>query len=201
MLAPMFVLVALCLLAGVLPGLLIDLLAPVVTQLMEGSRLPPQTVSGWQSLVPVSPQRSSYNGLVVLLFMLASGWLSAIAIHRFASHRLRRSPAWDCGRPDSSPNTQYSAASFVQPLQRVFGSVVFQARETVTMPAPGDLRPARHQVQLHDPIWERLYAPLSSIVDVLAVRLNRLQFLTIRRYLTLVFVALIILLLGLTLWE
>jgi formate hydrogenlyase subunit 3/multisubunit Na+/H+ antiporter MnhD subunit len=34
MLAPMFVLVALCLLAGVLPGLLIDLLAPVVTQLI-----------------------------------------------------------------------------------------------------------------------------------------------------------------------
>jgi hypothetical protein len=89
----------------------------------------------------------------------------------------------------------------VQPLQRVFASVVFQARETVTMPAPGDLRAARHQLQLHDPLWERLYAPLSRIVDTLAGRLNHLQFLTIRRYLTLVFAALIILLLGLTLWE
>ena len=38
----MFILAALCLLAGVLPGLVIDLLAPVVQSLV-GARMPVQT--------------------------------------------------------------------------------------------------------------------------------------------------------------
>ena len=52
--------------------------------------------------------------------------------------RLRRAPAWDCGYPDPSPATQYTADSFAQPIRRVFGTVVFRAREHVDMPPPGD---------------------------------------------------------------
>ena len=72
-----------------------------------------------------------------------SGTLAAFAIHRLASDRLRRAPAWDCGYPDPSPATQYTADSFAQPIRRVFGTVVFRAREHVEMPPPGDMRPAR----------------------------------------------------------
>ena len=69
------------------------------------------------------------------------------------------------------------------------------------MPPPGDMRPARLTVELHDPIWDALYAPLAAGVGVAADRLNRLQFLTIRQYLSLVFVALVILLLVLAVWP
>ena len=47
---------------------------------------------------------------------------------------MRRGPAWDCGFPDPSPATQYTADSFAQPIRRVFGEVVFRARERVDMP-------------------------------------------------------------------
>ena len=40
-------------------------------------------------------------------------------------------------------------------------------------------------------IWDTLYAPIAGAVGFAADRLNRLQFLTIRRYLSLVFVALV----------
>jgi hypothetical protein len=114
---------------------------------------------------------------------------------------VRRGPAWDCGFPDTSPATQYTADSFAQPVRRVFGTVAFQAHERVEMPAPGDGRPARLIVTLRDLIWEVFYAPIQRSVSVAGERLNHLQFLSIRQYLSLVFVALVALLLAVSAWT
>lgn len=195
----MAVLAALCLLAGILPGLVMDAIQPAVESLL-GAFLPRQATQPWLSIVPVAEARSSYNGLLVFVFMALSATLVAGLIHRLAQRRLRRGPAWDCGFPDPSPQTQYGAGSFAQPLRRVFGTLLFRAREQVEMPQPGDTGPARFRVEMRDLIWEICYAPIGGVVDAAAGRLNRLQFLTIRRYLSLVFVALVGLLLVLALW-
>jgi formate hydrogenlyase subunit 3/multisubunit Na+/H+ antiporter MnhD subunit len=199
-LAAMYVLAALCLVAGVLPGLFIDALAPLA-DLLAGARMPSQMDTQWLSIVPIAASRSSYDGLLVFLFMVISGTLAAFAIHRLASDRLRRAPAWDCGYPDASPATQYTAGSFAQPIRRVFGTVVFRASEQVEMPAPGSMQPARLVVGLRDLIWDTLYAPIAVAVGFAADRLNHLQFLTIRQFLSLVFAALVILLLVLAIWP
>ncbi len=201
MLGAMFALAALCGLAGVFPGLIIDALAPVVMALSGGARMPVQTTLAWLTVVPVSASRSSYNGLLVLLFVATSASLAAWVIHRFASKALRRAPPWDCGFPDPSPLTQYTAGSFAQPIRRVFGTLAFRAAETVEMPPPGDLRPARLQVRLQDLAWEGIYVPIAGAIGLAADRLNHLQFQTIRRYLTLVFLALVALLLVLAIWR
>ena len=198
--AAMFILAGLCLAAGVLPGFVIDALAPAV-QATAGARMPLQASQAWLTIVPIAEARSSYNGLLVLAFIVASAGLCALAIHRFASHATRRAPAWDCGAPDPSPATQYTAGSFAQPILRVFGTLVFAARESVDMPPPGELRAARYAAVVHDPIWEALYAPIAGAVGYVAERLNKLQFLTIRLYLSLVFFALIGLLLVLAIWN
>jgi NADH:ubiquinone oxidoreductase subunit 5 (subunit L)/multisubunit Na+/H+ antiporter MnhA subunit len=197
-LAAMFVLAGLCLVAGILPGPVIDGLAPAVKGLV-GARMPEQTAVAWLSIVPVAESRSSYNGLLVFGFIAVSASLAAYVIHRLASHAVRRAPAWDCGIPDANPATQYTAGSFAQPIRRVFGTIIFQAREHVEMPPPGDARPARLRVELRDLIWDTLYAPVAGVVGYAADRLNHLQFLTIRRYLGLVFMALVSLLLVLAL--
>src|SRR5207249_7733546 len=166
-------------------GLFIDALA-TVTQSLVDARMPVQIGVQWLSIVPIAESRSSYNGLLVFLFMVISGTLAASAIHRLASDKLRRAPAWDCGYPDASPATQYTADSFAQPIRRVFGTVVFRAREHGEMPPPGDARPARLTVDLRDVIWDALYAPVAGAVGAAADRLNHLQFLTIRQFLSLV---------------
>jgi hypothetical protein len=199
-LVAMFVFAALCLLAGILPGLVIDGLTPVVIGLV-GDRMPVQLGVPWLSIVPIAEARSSYNGLLVLVFISISASLAVYAIHRLASHALRRAPAWDCGYPNADPITQYTAGSFAQPIRRVFGTSVFRAREHVQMAPPGDRRPARLRVELHDLVWDTLYAPVATTVGTIADRLNYLQFQTIRRYLSLVFAALIVLLLVLGLWP
>jgi hydrogenase-4 component B len=198
--AAMIALASLCLLAGILPGLFIDALAPISAGLI-GERMPVQIGAQWLSIVPIAASRSSYDGLLVFLFMTISGTLAATAIHRFASDRLRRAPAWDCGYPDASPATQYTAMSFAQPIRRVFGTMVFRAREFTQMPPPGDTRPARLSVEIHDLIWDGIYAPVVAGIGIAADRLNHLQFLTIRQFLSLVFGALVILLLVLALWS
>jgi formate hydrogenlyase subunit 3/multisubunit Na+/H+ antiporter MnhD subunit len=192
-LAAMLTLAVLCFGAGVLPGFVIDALGPAA-EVGAGIRMPAQSALPWLSIIPVAESRSSYNGLFVLLFIVAAAMMSAYAIHRLASRALRRAPAWDCGFPDASPATQYTAGSFAQPIRRVYGTVVFRAREHVHMPPPGDPSPARLEVRLDDVIWDRLYAPLARAVGRIADLLNPFQFLTIRRYLALVLIAVVALL-------
>jgi len=199
-LAAMFILATLCLLAGILPGLVIDALAPITTEILDG-RMPIQANEAWLSIVPIAQGRSSYNGLLVMVFIVISASLAVYFIHRFASRALRRGPAWGCGFSDPTPLAQYSSGSFAQPIRRVFGALVFRARDHVEMPPPGDIRPARLRIELHDLIWEGMYAPIAHAVSLSSDRLNRLQFLTIRQYLSLVFVTLVTLLLVLAIWS
>jgi hydrogenase-4 component B len=199
-LAAMFAFAAICLIAGIVPGFFIDALAPAVKSLVA-ERMPVQTGIEWLSIVPIAESRSSYNGALVFVFVTISGSLAAFVIHRLASDKLRRAPLWDCGAPDLSPATQYTAGSFVQPIRRVFGTTVFRAREFGQMPPPGDIRPARLTVELRDLIWDVLYAPVAGGVSFAADQLNRLQYLTIRRYLSLVFLLLVLLLLVLAAWP
>ena len=196
----MLALALLCLLIGLLPGYMIDLMAPV-TQGLLGTHMPPQSSAAWLSLVPINEARSSYNGLLIFLFITASSLLAAYAIHRLASKTTRRAPIWACGFPQLSSAAQYTGASFAQPIRRVFGPLLFRAREQVEMPAPGSLVPARLNVKLDDVIWNTLYLPLAEAVRIATDRLNVLQFLTIRRYLSLVFAALVILLLVIAIWH
>jgi NADH:ubiquinone oxidoreductase subunit 5 (subunit L)/multisubunit Na+/H+ antiporter MnhA subunit len=198
--ATMLGLAALCLLAGILPGYFIDALAPLV-QSLAGASLPRQDELDWLTIVPVAQSRSSYNGLLLFFFVALAAGLGAEAIHRWASAASRRSAPWDCGFPDASPATQYTGGSLSQPIRRVFGTVVFGAREQVELPPPGDARAARLRVELRDLPWEALYAPTARLVDFVALRLNRVQFLTIRGYLSLVFGALVALLMVLTIWQ
>jgi len=199
-LAAMYFLAALCLVAGVLPGLFIDALAPVANVLV-GTSMPHQSGLAWLTIVPIAESRSSYNGLLVFIFVVLSGSAAVFAIHRLASDRLRRAAAWDCGYPDPSPATQYTASSFAQPIRRVYGTSVFHAREIGAMPPPGATSAARLTVELRDLIWDFAYAPVAGFIGYAADRLNVLQFLTIRRYLTLVFTALVLLLLVLATWP
>jgi formate hydrogenlyase subunit 3/multisubunit Na+/H+ antiporter MnhD subunit len=199
-LAAMYILAAICLFAGVLPGLVIDLLSPVVQSLI-GSRLPVQSFLPWASIVPIAESRSSYNGAIILFFLVCSGTLTALVIHRFATRATRRSAIWDCGYPDPSVATQYTSSSFAMPIRRVFGTTVFYVREVVDMPRPGETRSGHFQVKVFDPVWRFAYGPLARWVLHSTTTLNQLQFLTIRRYLTLVFGTLIVLLLVVAAWR
>ncbi len=196
-LSVMFILALLCLLAGIFPGFVINVLAPAVRE-MTGAHMP-QHGAGLL-LVPVSAARSSYSGLLVFVFIAVSAGLAALIARSFGGGAPRRAPAWDCGFPLDDPQTQYTAGSFAQPIRRVFVRSLFRASERVEMPPPGSPAPARLVQELHDVAWEEIYARISSRVLCLAERMDRFQFLSIRHYLVIVFLSLVLLLTVLALW-
>jgi hydrogenase-4 component B len=199
-LAAMSGLLALCLLAGLFPSYMIDTITPVA-KMFVGGHMPTQGGIPWLSIVPIAESRSSYNGLLVFIFIAFSAFVVARTSLGFGSHALRRGPAWDCGYPDPSPVTQYTGSSFAQPIRRTLGNVAFVARDHLDMPPPGDIRPARFGVEIRDRVWDGVYTPISRGVDFCADQFNKLHFLTIQGYLTLVFVALVGLLLVVAIWP
>jgi hydrogenase-4 component B len=184
----------LCILGGLLGGPLTAVLAPLVNEIAGGTL--PALGSGPAplALIAFDADRSVYDATVIALFVAIASLATLVVVHRLSERRTRRGPAWDCGFPDPSPATQYTASSFAQPLRRVYGTTVFSARETVVMPPPGDRAPARFDVVVVDHAWRTFYAAPGRAVLGLATRLNVLQFLTIRRYLVLMFAALVLLL-------
>ena len=184
----------LCILGGLLGSVLAAVIAPVLRVLVGADLSSAGSGPTPLSLVAFDPARSIYDAPVIALFVAIASITTLFVVHRLSARRTRRGPAWDCGFPDPSPATQYTASSFAQPLRRVYGAVVFAARETVVMPPPGDNRPAQFSVVLTDYVWRALYAAPGRAVLKLSERLNALQFLSIRRYLVLMFAALVILL-------
>ena len=194
MIGPMAVLAIVCTLAGIAPKLVLDLIRPATSLLLPSSR-GAIDVSNWLWLAPLGLDRSSYGGVVILAGILGMTTILVLAIHRLASSSARRAPAWDCGFPDPRPETQYTASSFSQPIRRVFGTSVFAATEIVDMPRPDEIRAAKFESNLRDPAWDLLYRPVIDAVNWLADRLNMTQYMTIRRYLGMMFGALVFLLL------
>ena len=75
----MYLLLGACLIAGILPGLIIDGIAPVV-QAHVGLTMPTQTTNAWLSIIPIAESRSSYNGLLFFVFIIIStnGFISSV---------------------------------------------------------------------------------------------------------------------------
>jgi formate hydrogenlyase subunit 3/multisubunit Na+/H+ antiporter MnhD subunit len=198
-LVAMFALAVLCVVAGAVPGFFTNTLAPV-SHMLTSAQMPAQNwVAPWTPLQPSAGNANSYSGLIILASILAAAFVTYFVVRVLANTATRRGPAWDCGYPDASPATQYTAGSFAQPLRRVFGTVAFRAHEVVFMPRPGEVDTARFHVSLHDPAWETFFAPIALAVQFVSGYLNRFQYLTIRRYLSLVFLTLVLLLLVLAL--
>lgn len=190
-------LAGLCIGVGILPMVPAAAMAPLVRRFAGVDFAPLAdglSFGDFMLLAPVTPGVSSYSGFVVLIAVVAVTLASIEGVHRLATNRLRRAAAWDCGFPDPSPATQYTASSFAQPLRRVYASTVLRARDHVDMPEPGDARPAQFTLSMRDLAWDAFYAPVERGVTWLAERMNTLQFLTIRRYLVFMFTALIVLL-------
>lgn len=190
----MVALAVLCVVLGAMPVTVTDALSGVV-QPLTGVQFAVSADLGWPWLSPVSSTRGSYSGTVLVMVGLSLFAIAIVLVHRLGTTALRRADAWDCGHVEDIPQTQYTGQSFAQPLRRVFGHTIFAARESVEMPEPGDNRPARHRVSMVDPVWTYLYEGLAKGVDRIADQVNRLQFLTVRGYLLMMFVTLVLLLL------
>jgi hydrogenase-4 component B len=178
---------------GLFPGAVLELLAPTIG-LVTGAGAQNSMLT-----MAVQSDQPGYIAPAIGLLLAVAGGLVFFVVRRWTVAGERRAPAWDCGfgapppwLPFGDPATQYGGASFAQPLRRALGASLMAAHETVDMPDPGDVRPASLTVTLADPSAAYLFAPFGRLRDRLAEYADRMQLLTIRSTLAVMFVALLV---------
>ncbi len=171
-------LAGLCVLFGVLPSQVIDLIDPVVEQLL-GSGLPQSSANGWLWLTPISSQTASYSAPLTILLLAFIAGMAIWWFKRTPLSRVRGCDPWDCGFAAPTPRMQYTATAFAQPIRRVFG-LVFEIEEGVTTGRHGV---ERYRLRLGDRLWGLLYVPVARGVESAARRVARLQSGSVRVYL------------------
>jgi hydrogenase-4 component B len=177
-----------CVALGLFPGTVIGLLDNVNMTLIGATV--GQAGDRWWLLAPISPDRSSYSPLIVLLVIAAVVALTMQVVHRWYHGRVRTGPAWDCGFPMQTPRMQDTAEGFGQPIRQVFEA--FFRIERV-LPSPFDAAP-KYRVTVGDHLWQWLYLPVMRAVELMARFAGTIQQGRISVYLVYSFVTLLALL-------
>ena len=150
-----------CVLLGLLPNVVIELLDPVTRLLVDGGLGGAANSQGWWLLAPISEDRASYSAAIFLGSMALIIPLVFLIVRRYYHGRMKRVPAWDCGFPLQTARMQDTAEGFGQPIRRVFSPFFKRTREH---PSPFDAQPLYRSI-VEDPLWYWLYLPIARIVD------------------------------------
>ena len=178
-----------------LPGLVIDALRPVV-QTAVGDTMPMQSQIAWLSIAPIAASRSSYNGLLVALFILISSALAALQFTASPRRRCAARPPGTAAFPTQTRRRNTPPRALASRSGGCLAASCFPHAKRLRCRLPATCGGKIHAA-LKDPIWDSIYLPIARSVETVAARLNPLQFLTIRQYLSIVFAALVALLLVL----
>ena len=150
-----------CILLGLLPNVVIELLDPVTRLLVGGGLGGAANSQGWWLLAPISEDRASYSPAIFFGSMALIIPLVYLLVRRYYHGRLKRVPAWDCGFPLQTARMQDTAEGFGQPIRRVFSPFFKRTREH---PSPFDAQP-RYRSIVEDPFWYWAYLPIARLVE------------------------------------
>ena len=177
-----------CVLLGLLPAHVIDLLEIVPQQF---GLISTRTLgSDWWRVVPVAGRQAAYAPAVFLAVIAIVVALTIFAVHRFYHRRARLGAPWDCGFVRLDARMQDTAEGFGQPIRHIFQPFFAMRRE---LPTPFDSAP-HYRVTVGDKIWNHAYVPLAAGVQRVAQSVAWLQQGRIATYLLYSFVTLIVLL-------
>jgi hydrogenase-4 component B len=169
MLGPMLVLVLLCLTVAVIPQAIVDLLLPVLSQLLGpdvGQGLP--TLES--SEVPL-PTIGSINAVT----LVAVGALMALIVAWARKTRQAEGPTWGCGYVKPTERMQYTGRSFAEMLAEHL--LPRFLRPHATRRAPQGLFPSTSEFETvtPDPVSEKVYEPFFRAWAKRFARLRILQ--------------------------
>jgi formate hydrogenlyase subunit 3/multisubunit Na+/H+ antiporter MnhD subunit len=168
----------LCLVLGIFPSTMIELLNGIPILLL-GQGLDTATGHGWLWLTPLHANVASYSAPLVLVGLLTAWSVAALWLRRGKYRKVRRCDAWDCGFSAPDARMQYTATAFAQPIRRVF-ALLFRIDEAVLREDDGSLR---HRLQVTDRAWELFYEPIGRLVLNAGRFAGRLQSGNVRNYL------------------
>ncbi|MBI3996665.1 MAG: hypothetical protein HY352_03310 [Candidatus Omnitrophica bacterium] len=187
MLIPMMVLVGSCLAIGLWPHRVVQFMMPAISGIYNET--PSLNIEGMASalagLMMVSATAALFLCITLALVVLRRLSLS--------NRPISQTVTWDCGYTAPAASMQYTAASFAQPLVRLFQSVLrTQSHEQ----APAGYFPASARLTSHTPdvATAYLFLPLFAKVRRGLEGLRWLQQGRVQLYLLYIFITLVVLL-------
>lgn len=197
MLAAMGLLAMLCVLFGVVPGLVVSVLDPLVSSSL-GTALSGQiALSRGMLLIPQSTSTSIsppvLTGLLIAITLLpvAAGYLFAGKL------RTRVAQTWACGLQKIEPQMQYTATGFSKPIRMIFSNI-FRATHEIEISeesSPYFHPQVKYELKTESVFLKYLYEPVLHFVLHSARVARRIQTGRIQSYLAYIFITLVILLL------
>jgi hydrogenase-4 component B len=199
MLAPQALLAILCVLLGLFPGVILNVMGPVLAS-VPGVQRPTNAV--WDGF-GMATDRGGFDHVIPVAFALAL--MAGIALAGLLAVRsgvaVRRVPTWGCGG-ELSAQTEYTATAFSKPLMMIFGAVYRPTRRVESLSAVSPYFP--HEVRYHaeiEPTFERfVYHPLLRAVLRVANGLKVVQAGSLHAYLAYV-IALVVWLMLVVWWR
>ena len=188
MVLPGFVLAAACILIGLLGAIVVDSMAPLIS---EVTGLSATIVRTSLSTAAHSVAWVSITGgaLVGIATVLAIG--RAIALSK---RSVSTDVTWDCGYAEPSPRMQYTASSFAQPLTDTF-DLLLQTRRVLIAPDGLFPKKASFATETPDPYQQYIFRPLFRAIDRDLLLLRPLQQGQVQLYILYIAVTLLVLLL------
>jgi len=198
MLGGMALLAALCIVIGIVPGVLASVLERATTSGLDVT-VPKPLQAG------VGLDLAGLNGAIEPALIVA-GLFAALglswAVLRLGSRRselrhARTAEAWGCGRELQTARMEVTATSFAEPLQRVFVDVLRPDHDLeVTHVAESRFFPQAisYQHRIDDGLERMLYRPVIDAVKAWGRLARRVPNGSVHRYLAFGFVALVIIL-------
>ena len=194
MLAPQAFLALMCVVLGLVPGFVLEVVRGVAGSL-PGVRPAPEMVRGMFAIAP-GPGRFDHLAppLVAVAVLLGAGLAGALSL--LARYAVRRAPTWGCGG-ELTARTEYTATAFSKPLMLIFSAIYRPTREVQTVGETYFPREVRYRAEI-EPTFERfVYGPLTRGVLAVAERMKVIQAGSLHAYLAYVLVLGIALLLWL----
>jgi hydrogenase-4 component B len=195
MLVPQGVLAGMCVVLGLAPGWVLQVLRGVAGSL-PGVSPAPEMVRGWFAIAPGPGHFDHLVPPFVALAVLA-GLALAGAMSLGVGYAVRRVPTWGCGG-ELTARTEYTATAFSKPLMMIFRAVYRPTREVETVGEAHFPREVKYRAEI-EPTFERfLYGPLTRGVLGAAERMKVIQAGSLHAYLA--YVIALVLSLVLLLW-
>ncbi|MEK6713367.1 MAG: hydrogenase 4 subunit B, partial [Nitrospirota bacterium] len=116
-----------CLCLGIFPTAMIRWMDVIAAGFVGGELSESAGAFGWIWLTPISHERASYSGPIVLLGLVGIVSLVFLLLHA-RKRTIHMGPLWDCGFEKVTPRMQYTATAFSMPVRRIFG-FLFHVRE------------------------------------------------------------------------
>jgi len=186
LLIPQAFLAVACVGLGLVPGLVVRVLAGVAAALPGIG--PNPALAGGLAGVSVGVPAFDQLAPVVLVpaAVLALGLAAAIGL--MPARDRRRAPTWGCGG-ELTAETEYTATAFAKPLVMVFRDIYRPTREVSTVETtPYFASEVRYRSQISAPFERLVYAPATRAVLAAAGRLRIIQAGSLHAYLAYVLV-------------